>query len=120
MKTYLPYAKRLLTSPFHHAVDNRICAYIDGFTITGEFLVLPVLSFYSSYVYAGNVKGQLRKSQLQISPLPQEVADYLVSQDEEIDRWFHQVVINTDPLYQSFPKRQDRNRFMVPFAFMKL
>ncbi|KUL85970.1 hypothetical protein ZTR_06494 [Talaromyces verruculosus] len=95
-------SRPLLTSPFHHAVDNRICAYIDGFTITG------------------NVKGQLQKSQLQISPLPQEVADYLVSQDEEIDRWFHQVVNNTDPLYQSFPKRQDRNRFMVPFAFMKL
>lgn len=38
MKTYLPYAERLLTSPYNRPVDKRICAYIDGFTITGEFL----------------------------------------------------------------------------------
>lgn len=79
-----------------------------------------VFLFFSHVTYTGNVKGQLHKSQLQICPFPQEVADYLVSQDEEIDRWFHQVVNSTDPLYQSFPNKQDRNRFMVPFAFMKL
>lgn len=35
MQEYLPHAKKLLTSPYCRPVDHRICAYIDGFIITG-------------------------------------------------------------------------------------
>lgn len=35
MREYLPFAKKLLASPYCQPVDHRICAYIVGFTIPG-------------------------------------------------------------------------------------
>lgn len=36
MRDYLPYAKYIAMSPYHRPVDDRIRAYIKGFTITGK------------------------------------------------------------------------------------
>lgn len=38
MRDYLPYAKYIAMSPHHRPVDDRIRAYIKGFTITGEHI----------------------------------------------------------------------------------
>ncbi|KGO46783.1 hypothetical protein PEX1_001800 [Penicillium expansum] len=102
MRDYLPYAKYIAMSPHHRPVDDRIRAYIKGFTITG------------------NLKGQLKSSQLTAKPLLQEVVDLFTSADEKVDQWFHEINNNIHPLYQTFPERQDRNRLLMPFAFMKL
>ncbi|OQD97180.1 hypothetical protein PENSOL_c013G06366 [Penicillium solitum] len=89
-------------SPHHRPVDDRIRAYIKGFTITGD------------------LKRQLKSSQLTAKPLLQEVVDLFTSSDELVDQWFHEINNNMHPLYQTFPERQDRNRLLMPFAFMKL
>ncbi|CAI7604995.1 unnamed protein product [Penicillium discolor] len=102
MRDYLPYAKYIAMSPYHRPVDDRIRAYIKGFTITGD------------------LKRQLKSSQLMAKPLLQEVVDLFTSSDELVDQWFHEINNNIHPLYQTFPERQDRNRLLMPFAFMKL
>ncbi|KAL2825076.1 hypothetical protein BDW59DRAFT_76583 [Aspergillus cavernicola] len=102
MREYLPLAKNLLTSPFCQPVDHRICAYIVGFTI------------------AADAKAQFPKSQLQLNPLRQEEIDLLTSFDQRIDGWFYKINNTIEPEYQTFADRQDRNRFMMPYAFMKI
>lgn len=42
MKQYLGFAKHLVMSPYQRPVDNRICAYIQGFTIAGKLIVLQI------------------------------------------------------------------------------
>ncbi|CAI7636475.1 unnamed protein product [Penicillium glandicola] len=102
MRDYLPYAKYIAMSPYHRPVDDRIRAYIKGFTITG------------------NLKGQLKSSQLTAKPLLQSVVGLFTSSDEQVDQWFHEINNNIHPLYQTFPGRQDRNRLLMPFAYIKL
>ncbi|CEJ61253.1 hypothetical protein PMG11_09790 [Penicillium brasilianum] len=102
MKQYLGFAKHLVMSPYHRPVDNRICAYIQGFTI------------------AGDLKGKLQDSQMRCKPLSQAAVDLLTSSDEAVDNWLHKMTNKFHPLYQAFPEKQDRNRLLIPFAFMKL
>ncbi|CAI7567171.1 unnamed protein product [Penicillium pancosmium] len=102
MRQYLGYAKYLVMSPYRHPVDNRICDCIQGFTI------------------AGDLKGKLQNSQMRCKPLPQAVIDLLNSSDEAVDKWLHEVTNKVHPLYQTFSEKQDRNRLLVPFGFMKL
>ncbi|KAJ0413377.1 hypothetical protein BJY00DRAFT_61260 [Aspergillus carlsbadensis] len=102
MREYLPFAKVLLTSPFCQPVDHRICAYIVGFTITAD------------------AKAQLPRSQLHSSPLGQEEIRLLTSFNQRIDGWFHKINTTIEPEYQTFTDRQDRNRFLIPYAFMKI
>ncbi|KAJ5438499.1 uncharacterized protein N7458_009497 [Penicillium daleae] len=102
MRQYLGYAKYLVMSPYHRPVDNRICAYIQGFIITGD------------------LKGKLQNSQMRSKPLPQAAIDLLTSSDEAVDKWLHEMTNKFHPLYQTFSEKQDRNRLLVPFAFMKL
>ncbi|KAH8896861.1 hypothetical protein GQ53DRAFT_528128 [Thozetella sp. PMI_491] len=102
LKDYLPYAKALLTSPYCRPVDYRICALIEGFTI------------------ADSVKSQLRSSQLQAQPLSRAVCQLLTSFDDRTDEWFHKINNKIEPLYQTFGEQQDRNRFMIPYAYLKL
>ncbi|KAJ5578606.1 uncharacterized protein N7459_007570 [Penicillium hispanicum] len=102
MRQYLVYAKHLVMSPYHRLVDNRICAYIQGFTI------------------AGDLKGKLQNSGMRSKPLSQGVIDLLTSSDEGVDSWLHEMTNKFHPLYQTFPEKQDRNRLLMPFAFMKL
>ncbi|KKK20388.1 hypothetical protein AOCH_005226, partial [Aspergillus ochraceoroseus] len=102
MRDYLPFAKRLLTSPYTQPVDHRICAYIVGFTITAD------------------AKAQLPKSGLQLNPMPQEAIQLLESFDQSIDRWFHKINNTIEPVYQTFVDKQDRNRFLIPYTFMKI
>ncbi|KAH6967825.1 hypothetical protein BKA56DRAFT_597241 [Ilyonectria sp. MPI-CAGE-AT-0026] len=102
MKDYLACAKKLLDSPYCRPVDFRICTYSEGFAI------------------AGDVKSRLKSSQLQTRPLQKGTVDLLSSFDAKVDAWFHAINNSTNPLYQTFPEVQDRNRFMVPYAFLKL
>lgn len=102
MKEYLPHAKCLLSSPYCRPVDRRICTYIDGFIITGD------------------AKSRLQSSLLQTHPLPEAISSLLTSFDDRVDLWFHDVNNKIDPLFQTFHDIQDRNRFMTPYAFMKL
>ncbi|KAJ9151755.1 Fungal transcriptional regulatory protein, N-terminal [Pleurostoma richardsiae] len=102
MRDYLPFAKKLLSSPFCRPVDHRICAYIDSFTI------------------AADAKSQIPRSRVQEQPMPQEIVELLASFDQRVDRWFYEINNNIEPLYQTFSSKQDRNRFMVPYAVMKV
>lgn len=121
MKDYLPYAKYIALSPHHRPVDDRIRAYIKGFTITGRHIKFEFkFTFRRINDWIGNLKGQLKSSQLTAKPLLQEVIDLFTSSDEQVDQWFHEINNNIHPLYQTFPERQDRNRLLMPFAFMKL
>lgn len=88
-------------SPHNRPVDDRTYAYIKGFTITGD------------------LKRQLKSFQLTAKPLFQEVLDLFTSSDELTDQWFHEINNDIHPLYQTFPEKQDRNRLLMPFAFMK-
>ncbi|KAL3449854.1 hypothetical protein BJX65DRAFT_272071 [Aspergillus insuetus] len=102
MREYLPFAKNLLASPYCQPVDHRICAYIVGFTITAD------------------AKAQLPKTQLRLNPLRQEDIECLTMFDQRLDGWFYKVNNTLEPHYQTFADRQDRNRFMIPYAFMKI
>lgn len=102
MNEYLVNVRHLLHSPFTRAVDYRICAYTEGFTIVGD------------------AKGQIQMSQLLAQPIPQKIVDSLVSLDQRADAWFHEINNDLDPLYQTFHEQQDRNRFMVPYTYIKL
>ncbi|PYI19536.1 hypothetical protein BO99DRAFT_384308 [Aspergillus violaceofuscus CBS 115571] len=99
---YLPVASQLLVSPHCRPVDYRLCAYLQGFSITAE------------------AKAQIANTELQPNPLPDSVIQRLRALDEKIDRWFYHINNSMEPLYQTFAKKQDRNRFMVPFAFLKI
>ncbi|RAH76531.1 hypothetical protein BO86DRAFT_451604 [Aspergillus japonicus CBS 114.51] len=99
---YLPVASQLLVSPHCRPVDYRLCAYLQGFSITAE------------------AKAQIAKTELQPNPLPDSVIQRLGALDQKIDRWFYHINNSMEPLYQTFAKKQDRNRFMVPFAFLKI
>jgi hypothetical protein len=44
MRQYLGYAKYLVMSPYHRPVDNRICAYIQGFIITGTHITFVIFA----------------------------------------------------------------------------
>ncbi|PYH48086.1 fungal specific transcription factor domain-containing protein [Aspergillus saccharolyticus JOP 1030-1] len=98
---YLSVAARLLVSPHCRPVDYRLCTYLQGFAITAE------------------ARAQIPVSELQLHPLPESVAQVLTSLDEKIDRWFYHINNSMEPLYQTFARKQDRNRFMVPYAFLK-
>lgn len=45
MRQYLGYAKFLTMSPYHHPVDNRILAYIRGFTIAGTHIKFVIFAY---------------------------------------------------------------------------
>lgn len=68
----------------------------------------------------GDLKGKLQNSQMRSKPLPQAAIDLLTSSDEAVDKWLHEMTNKFHPLYQTFSEKQDRNRLLVPFAFMKL
>jgi hypothetical protein len=57
---------------------------------------------------------------MQINPILPEAANHLTSFDQQLDNWFYQINNNIEPLYQTFATRQDRNRFLVPYLYMKL
>ncbi|RAH65885.1 fungal specific transcription factor domain-containing protein [Aspergillus aculeatinus CBS 121060] len=99
---YLPVASQLLASPHCRPVDYRLCAYLQGFSITAE------------------AKRQIAGAELRLDPLPDSVVQKLRALDQKIDRWFYHINNSMEPLYQTFAKKQDRNRFMVPYAFLKI
>jgi hypothetical protein len=45
MRQYLGYAKYLVMSPYHLPVDNRICAYIQGFIIAGTHIIFVIFAY---------------------------------------------------------------------------
>ncbi|KAF7516461.1 hypothetical protein G7054_g14143 [Neopestalotiopsis clavispora] len=102
MRDYLPFTANLLTSPHRRPVDYRIAAYIEGFAI------------------AADAKTQLQNTKLHISPLPSDVTSLLDLSNQKIDRWFYEINNKMNPLYQTFQDRQDRNRFLVPYSFLKI
>ncbi|KAM0806807.1 putative Transcription factor domain-containing protein [Seiridium cardinale] len=102
MRDYLPFAADLLASPHRRPVDHRICAYTEGFAI------------------AANAKAQLQNTKLHVSPLPAEVTALLDSSNHKIDGWFYAINNSINPLYQTFHGKQDRNRFLVPYSFLKI
>ncbi|PWY87961.1 hypothetical protein BO94DRAFT_565816 [Aspergillus sclerotioniger CBS 115572] len=102
MREYLPFAKKLLASPYCQPVDHRICAYIVGFTIPAD------------------AKAQFPKAQLHLNPLGPANTDLLASFDQSIDEWFYRINNIIEPQYQTFSDKQDRNRFIIPYAFMKI
>ncbi|PYI31842.1 hypothetical protein BP00DRAFT_473995 [Aspergillus indologenus CBS 114.80] len=99
---YLPVASQLLVSPHCRPVDYRLCAYLQGFSITAE------------------AKTQIANAELQLNSLSDSVDQRLTALDQKIDRWFYHINNSMEPLYQTFAKKQDRNRFMVPYAFLKI
>ncbi|KAH8669088.1 hypothetical protein BX600DRAFT_497041 [Xylariales sp. PMI_506] len=101
MKDYLPFAINLLKSPYGRAVDHRICVYIEGFKI------------------AADVKVQMQNAQLHSSPLPSAVVSLFETSNNRFDRWFYEINNTINPLYQTFSGKQDRNRFLVPYCFLK-
>ncbi|KAI4604168.1 hypothetical protein KJ359_000296 [Pestalotiopsis sp. 9143b] len=101
MRDYLPFTANLLASPHRRPVDHRIAAYIEGFAI------------------AADGKTQLQNTKLQVSPLPEDVTSLLDSSNQKIDRWFYEINNKMNPLYQTFQDKQDRNRFLVPYSFLK-
>ncbi|KAH8205255.1 hypothetical protein TruAng_000502 [Truncatella angustata] len=102
MRDYLPYVKNLLVSPFTRPVDHRIAAYVESFAI------------------AADTKAQLQTTKLHVTPLPQDVTSLLDNANGKIDRWFYDINNTINPLYQTFHGRQDRNRFLVPYSFLKI
>ncbi|RAK95080.1 fungal specific transcription factor domain-containing protein [Aspergillus ibericus CBS 121593] len=102
MREYLPFAKKLLASPYCRPVDHRICAYIVGFTTPAD------------------AKTRLTKAQLQLNPLGAAQTDLLTSFDRSIDEWFYRINNIIEPQYQTFSDKQDRNRFIIPYTFMKM
>lgn len=40
--------------------------------------------------------------------------------NENIDTWFYKINNSINPLYQTFDGIQDRNRFLVPYSFLKV
>ncbi|KAJ6069406.1 hypothetical protein N7499_011293 [Penicillium canescens] len=102
MRDCLCYSTSLLTSPFRRPVDDRICTYIEGFRITAD------------------LTAKLKNSQLKSRPLLPEVAALLTFADQDVEKWFHTANNRLHPLYQTFSDRQDRNRLLLPFCFMKL
>ncbi|OOF96692.1 hypothetical protein ASPCADRAFT_129766 [Aspergillus carbonarius ITEM 5010] len=102
MREYLPFAKKLLASPYCQPVDHRICAYIVGFTIPAD------------------AKARFPKAQLHLNPLGPANTDLLASFDRSIDEWLYRINNIIEPQYQTFSDKQDRNRFMIPYAFMKI
>ncbi|OJJ97590.1 hypothetical protein ASPACDRAFT_45682 [Aspergillus aculeatus ATCC 16872] len=99
---YLPVASQLLVSPHCRPVDYRLCAYLQGFSITAE------------------AKTQIANAELRLNPLSDSAVQKLRALDQKIDRWFYHINNSMEPLYQTFAKKQDRNRFMVPYAFLKM
>ncbi|ETS74222.1 hypothetical protein PFICI_14088 [Pestalotiopsis fici W106-1] len=102
MRDYLPFTANLLSSPHRRPVDYRIAAYIEGFAI------------------AADAKTQLQNTKLHVSPLPSDVTSLLDLSNQKIDRWFYEINNKMNPLYQTFQDRQDRNRFLVPYSFLKI
>lgn len=52
MRDYLSYAKYIAMSPYHRPVDDRIRAYIKGFTITGEYIRIEFNSLFLALMIA--------------------------------------------------------------------
>ncbi|PYI07542.1 hypothetical protein BO78DRAFT_396400 [Aspergillus sclerotiicarbonarius CBS 121057] len=102
MREYLHFAKKLLASPYCRPVDHRICAYIVGFTIPAD------------------AKARFPKAQIHLNILGPAQRDLLVSFDQSIDEWFYRINNIIEPQYQTFADKQDRNRFIIPYAFMKI
>lgn len=48
------------------------------------------------------------------------VSNLLTAFDERVDEWFYKVNNAVDPLYQTFPNKQDRNRLMVSYGFIRM
>lgn len=68
----------------------------------------------------GDLKGKLQNSDMRCKPLSQASIDLLSASDDAVDSWLHEMTNKFHPLYQTFPEKQDRNRLLMPFAFMKL
>ncbi|KAH8669091.1 hypothetical protein BX600DRAFT_267017 [Xylariales sp. PMI_506] len=102
IEEFLVLPRALLTSPHGRPVDVRICAYIEGFSI------------------AAMAKKEMRGHDLESDVLSEGVVDLLSTYDGRVDGWFHGINNGIDPLYQTFANRQDRNRFMVAYCFLKI
>lgn len=70
-------------------------------------------------IHIADGKTQLQNTKLQVSPLPVDVTSLLDSSNQKIDRWFYEINNKMNPLYQTFQDKQDRNRFLVPYSFLK-
>jgi hypothetical protein len=57
---------------------------------------------------------------LQSRPMVEHISNLLTAFDERVDAWFYKVNNAVDPLYQTFPGKQDRNRLMVPYGFIRM
>lgn len=68
-----------------------------------------------------DAKGKFKDSKiLQSRPIAEEISNLLTSFDERVDAWFYKLNNSVDPLYQTFPSKQDRNRLMVPYGFVRM
>ncbi|KAH7047322.1 hypothetical protein B0J12DRAFT_118246 [Macrophomina phaseolina] len=97
IERYLDLAQDLVHSPYSRPVDHRIMAYLQLFKIVVEARKHPLS---------------------QLSTIAQEAR--LATLNEALDTWFHRVHNSIDPLYQTFSKPQDRNRLIIPYAFVRL
>ena len=119
LREYLPLSKKLLSSPHFRSVDYRIQTWIEGFTIAGARPLVFV--FPSTDSLAADAKGTFKDPKiLQPRPMFGQISNLLISFDERVDAWFYKVNNGVDPLYQTFPSKQDRNRLMVAYGFIRM
>lgn len=97
IERYIDLPQDLLNSPYSRPVDQRIMAYLQLLKIVVEARKNPFS---------------------ELSTVAQEAQ--LVSLNESLDTWFHRVHNSIDPLYQTFSKPQERNRLIIPYAFVRL
>jgi hypothetical protein len=119
LREYLPLSKKLLSSPHFRSVDYRIQAWIEAFIIAGARLHIFVFSSTDSL--AADAKGTFKDPKiLQSRLMVEQILNLLISFDERVDAWFYKVNSGVDPLYQTFPSKQDRDRLMVPYGFIRM